>query len=94
MADLYREVAMATERDIVGLVTAYLEDTMKPEDREAFERHLETCDGCQGYIDQVRRVTALTGRPPAETLSREFQQHLAEVFSGPASPEDPSDSAT
>jgi anti-sigma factor RsiW len=85
---------MATERDVVELVTAYLEDTMNPEDREVFELHLETCDGCQGYVDQVRRVTALTGRPPVESLSREFQQHLAEVFSGPGFPEDASDGTT
>ncbi len=73
---------MTTERDVVELLTAYLDGSMKPEDREAFERHVETCHGCQRYLDQVRRVTELTGRPPAETLSREFQQHLAEVFSG------------
>jgi anti-sigma factor RsiW len=66
---------MTTERDVVELVTAYLDGSMNPEDREAFERHLETCHGCQGYLE-------LIGRPPAETLSREFQQHLAEVFSG------------
>ena len=68
--------------DVVELVTSYLDETMKPEERAAFERHLETCDRCVGYLEQVRRVVGLTGRPPAETLSREFQQHLIEVFSG------------
>jgi anti-sigma factor RsiW len=72
---------MTMERDVVELVTAYLDGSMKSEDREAFERHIEICDGCRRYLEQVRRVTELTGRPPAETLSREFQQHLAEVFS-------------
>jgi anti-sigma factor RsiW len=75
--------AERTSPDVVELVTAYLDGTMKPEDRQAFERHLETCDRCQAYIDQVRRVTALTGRPPADTLSIEFQQHLTEAFGGP-----------
>ena len=73
---------MATVRDVVELVTAYLDETMEPDAREAFERHVETCDGCQEYLDRVRTVTALSGRPPAETLSSEYQQHLAEVFSG------------
>jgi anti-sigma factor RsiW len=74
---------MTAERaDVVELVTKYLDGTMATENREAFERHLETCGGCQGYLEQVRRVTALTGRPPAETLSPEFQEHLAKAFSG------------
>ena len=73
---------MATERDIVELITSYLDGTMAPDEREVFERHLETCDGCEEYIDRVRAVTALSGRPPAETLTPEYQRHLAEVFSG------------
>jgi anti-sigma factor RsiW len=74
---------MTAERsDVVELVARYLDGTMESEDRRAFERHLETCDSCQGYLAQVRRVTELTGRPPAETLSPEFRAHLAEVFSG------------
>jgi anti-sigma factor RsiW len=74
---------MSTERsDVVELVTKYLEDTLDPERRETFERHVEDCDGCRSYLEQVRRVTALTGRPPAQTLSPEFQDHLVEVFSG------------
>lgn len=72
---------MTKERDVVELVTSYLDETMNPEERATFERHLETCDRCVGYLDQVRRAIALTGRPPAETLSREFQQHLIEAFS-------------
>jgi anti-sigma factor RsiW len=64
---------MTTERrDVVELVTKYLDGTLEPEHRETFERHVDTCDGCQSYLEQVRRVTALTGRPPAESLSAEF----------------------
>jgi anti-sigma factor RsiW len=73
---------MSIQGGAVELVTGYLEGTLSAEDREEFERHLETCDECQGYLEQVRRVTTLTGRPPAESLSREYQEHLAEVFSG------------
>ena len=76
---------METQTDVVELVTRYLDGTMEPERREAFERHLETCDGCQEYLQQVQRVTALSGRPPADTLSPEFQAHLVSAFSGIAS---------
>ena len=73
---------MAAERDVVELITSYLEGTMTPDQLEVFERHLESCDGCKEYIERVRTVTALSGRPPAETLTPEYQSHLAEVFSG------------
>jgi anti-sigma factor RsiW len=73
---------METDRDVVELITSYLDGTMAPDKREVFEQHLETCDGCQGYIERVRTVTALSGRPPAETLTPEYQRHLAEVFGG------------
>ena len=71
---------MAPERDVVELITSYLEGTMDSADRVAFERHLETCDGCQEYLERVRTVTALSGRPLADTLTPEYQLHLAEVF--------------
>ena len=73
---------MGAEHGVVELITSYLEGTMEPGAREAFERHVEACDGCQEYLERVRAVTTLSGRPPAETLSPEYQEHLTEVFSG------------
>ena len=78
----YDEKSGERTNDVVELITSYLEGTMEPGEREAFERHVEMCNGCQEYLERVRTVTALSGRPPAETLSPEYQQHLAEVFSG------------
>jgi len=72
----------STQLEVVGHVTDYLDGTMRAEDRQSFEAHLETCDDCRSYVDQVRRAISLTGRPAAETLSLEFQQHLADVCSG------------
>jgi len=69
-----------TCREVVELVTEYLEGTMAPEDREALERHLEGCQGCRAYIEQVRGAVALSRRPPAETLSPEFQEKLLNAF--------------
>ena len=73
---------MGAEHGVVELITSYLEGTMEPGAREAFERHVAACDGCQEYLERVRAVTTLSGRPPAETLSPEYQDHLTEVFSG------------
>ena len=40
---LDRELAC---REVVELVTAYLDDGLAPSDRERFEEHLVFCDGC------------------------------------------------
>jgi anti-sigma factor RsiW len=52
-----------TCREVVELVTDYLDDALSPEDRERFEEHLALCPGCDSYLDQIRltvRVVAAT----------------------------------
>ncbi len=53
-----------TCREIVEIVTDYLEGALTPEQREAFELHLSYCEGCVNYLDQMRTTIRLTG-PPA-----------------------------
>ncbi len=69
-----------TCREIVELVTEYLEGTMSRRDRAAFERHLAGCEGCSDYLDQMRAVIRLSARPVEESLSPELQLELVEAF--------------
>jgi anti-sigma factor RsiW len=55
---LERELAC---REVVELVTAYLEDALDAVDRERFEEHLVFCDGCANYLEQMRTTVRLTG---------------------------------
>jgi len=55
---LERELAC---RQVVELVTAYLDDALDPVDRERFEEHLVFCDGCANYLEQMRTTIRLTG---------------------------------
>ena len=48
-------------RQLVELVTDYLEDALSPELRDAVERHLAQCADCDGYVAQVRRMLELSG---------------------------------
>jgi len=48
-------------REVVELVTAYLEDALPPEQRAGFEAHLETCPACVTYVDQIRATIAAAG---------------------------------
>jgi anti-sigma factor RsiW len=51
-----------TCRELVELVNDYLDDALAPEVRREFERHLVTCEGCTGYLEQMRLTTRLAGR--------------------------------
>ena len=76
---LDRELAC---RDIVELVTAYLELALPPRDRERFEEHLVFCDGCSTYLDQMRATIVATGRLEPAALPAELEARLLEAFRG------------
>jgi anti-sigma factor RsiW len=73
---LDRELAC---REVVELVTAYLDDALDPLDRERFEEHLVFCDGCENYLEQVRTTIRLTRRAE-DQLPVELQAELLEAF--------------
>ena len=75
---LDRELAC---REVVELVTAYVEDALGPFDRERFEEHLVFCDGCENYVEQMRTTVRLTGRVENE-LPAELEAELLEAFRG------------
>ena len=68
-------------RELVEIVTDYLEGAMPDWERASFEEHLAECEGCSTYLDQMRRTIELTGRlterdvsqPAADALLRAFR---------------------
>ena len=67
---------------LVELVTDYLEDALAAEERARFEEHLEICEGCVNYVDQMRTTIALTGRLRGDDLSPEVTAELVQAFRG------------
>ncbi len=67
-------------RELVELVTAYLEGAMAPEDRMRLERHLHECYGCAAYIEQIRTTIRLTGHLTAENIPAEGREELLRAF--------------
>ena len=67
-------------RQLVELVTAYLEDQLAPEDRRAFEEHLRLCPGCDRYLVQFRTTISLLGELPEETISDQARSRLLGAF--------------
>ena len=70
-----------TCREIVELVTAYLEDALDAADRERFEEHLVFCDGCNNYLEQMQQTVRLAGRV-TEEFPAELEARLLEAFRG------------
>jgi len=45
-------------RDLVTLVTSYLDGALPGDWRDTIEHHLGDCDGCTNYLDQIRTTVA------------------------------------
>jgi anti-sigma factor RsiW len=69
-------------QELTQLVTEYLEGTLPARDHDRFEEHLETCRGCQTYLEQMRQTIRTLGRLPAETISPEARAQLLAAFRG------------
>lgn len=67
-------------RELVELVTDYLEGAMSPAERRRFEEHLALCPGCARYLDQMRRTISATGTLAQESIPAEAKAALMEVF--------------
>jgi anti-sigma factor RsiW len=55
---------------IVELITDYLEDALPRDTASLFEEHLNFCDGCETYLDEMRATIAAVGR--LETAEEEM----------------------
>jgi len=69
-----------TCKEIVEIGNDYVECALSPAEREAVELHLNLCDGCTDYFEQLRLAIALTGDLPADALSPELEEELCVAF--------------
>jgi anti-sigma factor RsiW len=73
---------MLSCREVVELVTSYLEGALTEAEEVRFEQHLATCDGCTAYLDQMRRTIALVGRLDPAAVDPEVRDRLVLAFRG------------
>ena len=66
--------------EVVEVVTDYLEGTMPARKRRLLEQHLTACDGCDAYLEQMRRTIETTGRLRAEDVPPELEERLLGAF--------------
>jgi anti-sigma factor RsiW len=69
-------------RELVEVITDYLDGTMAAEDRARFDAHLAECPYCVNYLDQMRETIASLGELSEEALSPETRAELLAAFRG------------
>jgi len=67
-------------RELVEVITDYLEDALPADDRARFEAHLHECGPCRDYVEQFREVIAASGRLAPEDVPPETRDELARAF--------------
>ncbi|WP_436792867.1 zf-HC2 domain-containing protein [Actinospongicola halichondriae] len=67
--------------DAVELVTDHLDDALNERDRREFLAHLESCEGCRVYLDQITQTVRITSKSRADVTAQpeNFAELLAEV---------------
>jgi anti-sigma factor RsiW len=70
-----------TCRELVGLVTEYLEGSLPSAERVRFERHVAVCPPCRGYLAQIRETIRASGELTEERISPDARDALMEAFS-------------
>jgi anti-sigma factor RsiW len=61
-------------REFVELVSDYLEGALPDRERVRFEAHLAECDGCTGYLEDMRNLLGslhALPEPPPDAATRE-----------------------
>jgi anti-sigma factor (TIGR02949 family) len=69
-----------TCRQVVDLVNDYLEQALPAEDTTLFEQHVNFCEGCAFYVDQMRRTVAVVGRVREDDVPPEARDRLLTAF--------------
>ncbi len=67
-------------RELVELVTDYLEARLSLDDRTRFELHLVYCDWCRTYLRQMRRVVSASRALREESLAPRARDALLGAF--------------
>lgn len=69
--DFIKNELRITCADSIELVTDYLDSALSESDLDDFETHLSLCEGCQVFLDQIRKTITLTSLSRQTTVELE-----------------------
>jgi anti-sigma factor RsiW len=67
-------------RQVVELVTDYLEGALPGQLRDAVERHLRLCPPCVVYVEQMRATSTALREVPVESIDPRTRAELVSAF--------------
>ena len=67
-------------KELVELITEYLEGTLPRRLRKRVEKHLGACDGCTAYVEHMRFIIQASGRLTEESLPEPMKAELLHAF--------------
>jgi predicted anti-sigma-YlaC factor YlaD len=76
------DVQQLTCKELVELVTDYLEGALSLSERQRFDEHLAACPYCRIYLDQMRQTIRTLGHLPEEAVPPAALEALLARFRG------------
>ncbi len=67
-------------QEFVELVTDYLDGALPEAERARFEAHLAECDGCSGYLEDMRRLIGSLQAQPEPSPDPATREVLLRAF--------------
>jgi anti-sigma factor RsiW len=69
-----------TCRQVVALVTDYLDGRLPRGEHDLFEAHLAECEDCTEHVRQIRTTVALTGQVRDDDLEPAAREDLMNLY--------------
>lgn len=69
-----------TCQELIEIVSDYLEGELPQREREHFDAHLEVCEGCRRYLDQMRTTLRVVGTLSEADLDPAAKDQLLQLF--------------
>lgn len=69
-----------TCKELVTIVTDYLENSLPVGERQRFEAHLDDCEGCRRYLQQMRTTIRIAGTLTEENIAPAARDELLQLF--------------
>ena len=69
-----------TCQELTELVNDFVEGALPADETALFEQHLNFCDGCDWYVDQIRVTVAAVGRIEESDVPPQVRDRLLDAF--------------
>ncbi|MBV9324100.1 MAG: zf-HC2 domain-containing protein [Chloroflexi bacterium] len=67
-------------RELVELVTPYLEGALPADERALVDQHLASCDGCEAYVQQMRLTIRAVGHVSEDAITSKTRDDVLAIF--------------